>query len=288
MKGCLRITRCALHQRRNKGGNAHNFPFDTLTKVYRDTMYGNHARYKGNPMHPERGQHTATTPVPPSPRSDVTNHVGNIGVMSAAATPLSQWIAELRHPHHPEQQDGDHNHDQDHDEHQHSHGGPSSALSSSRSSEHTRIVRNARAMPEVHGSGSGNGSIGGGDVLVTATTMNDEAMRERLRTHLFSAKKAGKTRGAHSSSAAAAAAPRHSGVQIEVLNLYRSMLREVRKMDDAETRRNLTAFIRSEYDKHRDVPRKDILKIEWQINYGKRKLEDLQAMGKNTKFTMMR
>lgn len=59
-------------------------------------------------------------------------------------------------------------------------------------------------------------------------------------------------------------------------------------MQDADTRRSLSAYIRQEYDKQCDIPRKNIMKIEWRLNYGKRKLEELQAMSKHTKFTMMR
>ncbi|KPA78609.1 hypothetical protein ABB37_06209 [Leptomonas pyrrhocoris] len=300
MKGCLQATRRVLHQRRDRGGNTHSFPFDTLTKVYRDTVYATQARYQGNPMYPERDPPrnaasdaataavAATSPASSSsPRSNVTNHVGNIGVMSPAATPLSEWMEELhRHPHAADG-DSDHGHGQHHnhhhdDEHPHHHGGRSSSLSPSAP---TRIVRDAHASShDQHGTGFAAET----GESPTTTAMEDEAVRERLRTHMFSGKRGSpQTRGPHARNTGGAA-PRHSGVQVDILNMYRSMLREVGRMEDPDTRRNLTAYIRSEFDKHRDVPRKNILKIEWQLNYGKRKLEDLQAMGRHTKFSMMR
>lgn len=274
-----------LHQRRDKGGNTHNFPFDTLTKVYRDSMYASQDRYLSNPMYPERGPHGSSppsalrgAPQTSSSSTDVTNHVGNIGVMSAAATPLSEWMEELHHEHNISSGCGG----EPHDAHQPSHGSRVSA--SPASANHTRIVRSAPSSPLVADGGP-----------AASTAMGDEAVRERLRARIFASSKGSTARPARgnastggAATAAAAAAPRHSGVQVEILNVYRSMLREVRRMEDAGTRRNLTAYIRSEFDKHRDVPRKNILKIEWQLNYGKRKLEDLQAMGKHTRFTMMR
>jgi hypothetical protein len=239
-------------------------------------MYATQDRYLGNPMYPERGPHGNTTAAAasssatPSPSSNVTNHVGNIGVMSAAATPLSEWMEELRH------QDDHHDHDHDHEGHRHSHSTISSVPSVSQL-KHTRIARRPT----------------GADAAAPAAAppaMDDEAIRARLRAHMFAGKKGSRKREerAGTTAAASAAIPRHSGVQVEILRMYRSMLREVRRMDDLDTRRNLTAYIRSEFDKHRDVPRKNILKIEWQLNYGKRKLEDLQAMSPHTKFTMMR
>ncbi|CCW69603.1 unnamed protein product [Phytomonas sp. Hart1] len=82
--------------------------------------------------------------------------------------------------------------------------------------------------------------------------------------------------------------PRHSGVQLQILNLYRRMLKEAFRMHDADTRSNLQTYIRSEFDKNVDVSRKHVAKIEWCINTGKRKLEDLQLMNPNTKFCMKR
>ncbi|KPI89937.1 hypothetical protein ABL78_0905 [Leptomonas seymouri] len=275
MKGCLRTTRCMLHQRRDRGGNTHNFPFDTLTKVYRDTMYATQERYLSNPMYPERGPHNsvAAAPSPATsspPSSNVTNHVGNIGVMSPAATPLSKWMEELHQHPNPEA-----------DAHDHVHGVASPP-------KHTRIAGNARMPHRLHDISSASDAAAASGQAPSATTVNDEAVRERLMARLAREKGGSKSSSTRTSSAFAAATARHSGVQLEILSMYRRMLREVGRMEDPDTRRNLTAYIRSEFEKHRDVPRKNILKIEWLLNYGKRKLEDLQAMGQHTRFSMMR
>lgn len=291
MRGCLRLTRSTLHQRRDKGGNAHNFPFDTLTKVYRDAVYVPQERYRGNPMYPERGAEAPPAAAAPSPSSNVTNHVGNIGVMSPVATKLSEWMEEQQQ----QQQHGHtnapaaaqkstntaHTHDDGHPHHhhdpQHSAEGRARATPISRGAASARAAAPPRqpqqSLPPSPGA-----------------AVDDAALRQRLRTHLFAKKQRSPSSldGVLVADSAAAAAPRHSGVQVEILNTYRSMLREVARMQDADTRRNLTAYIRQDYEKHRDIPRKNIMKIEWQLNYGKRKLEDLQAMGKHTKFTMMR
>ncbi|CAM38104.2 conserved hypothetical protein [Leishmania braziliensis MHOM/BR/75/M2904] len=275
MRACLHLTRVTRHKRHDKGGNAHNFPFDTLTKVYRDTMYVPQERYRGNPMHPERGAEALLSPVVPSRRSNVTNHVGNIGVMSSAATKLSEWMEQQQQQHLEK-------------EHINDYGGI--GHESATASCATPIVR-CRAAPSSPPLVSSSAAV-----ATEESHVDDEAIRRRLRTHLFSAKKpserqatAGKPPTASpATTETCAASPRRSGVQVEILSVYRSMLREVSRIQDADTRRNLSAYIREEYDKQRDIPRKNIMKIEWKLNYSKRKLDELRAMGKDTKFTMMR
>ncbi|CBZ25628.1 conserved hypothetical protein [Leishmania mexicana MHOM/GT/2001/U1103] len=269
MRGCLHVTRVARHKRNDKGGNAHNFAFDTLTKVYRDAVYLPQEKYRRGLMDPER---SPGVPLPqaalvaPSSSSDVTNHVGNIGVMSSVATKLSDWMEQQQHQkkHHADDDGGT---------------GHASATASCA----TPITRGSVASSSPSPAPSGEAAT------TEESHMDDETIRRRLRTHLFSNKKQpGQPRTASPTPVAtASASPRRSGVQAEILSVYRSMLREVSRMQDADTRRNLSAYIRQEYDKQRDIPRKNIMKIEWRLNYGKRKLEELQAMNKHTKFTMM-
>ncbi|GET87833.1 hypothetical protein, conserved [Leishmania tarentolae] len=270
MRGWLHLTRVALHKRHDKGGNTHNFAFDTLTKVYRDAVYLPQEKYRGSLMHPERGpgappSHEAVSEPPRT--SDVTNHVGNIGVMRADATKLSDWTAQKR-----QHQTKDCTDD----------GGRTGRASDTANCA-TPIARRSEV------SSSPLLAPSAASVAVKDAHMDDEAIRRRLRSHLFDKKSTGQHRTFSPTPAATDSAfPRRSGVQSEILSVYRGMLREVSRMHDADTRRNLSAYIRQEYEKQRDIPRKNIMKIEWRLNYGKRKLEELQAMSKHTKFTMMR
>ncbi|RNF11249.1 hypothetical protein TraAM80_01037 [Trypanosoma rangeli] len=81
---------------------------------------------------------------------------------------------------------------------------------------------------------------------------------------------------------------RRSGVQVEILNLYRDMLRASQRMEDPQTRKNMRDFIRAEFDRNRDIPCKFITRIEWQLHHGQNKLEELRAMRPDTKFSLMR
>ncbi|AYU78049.1 hypothetical protein, conserved [Leishmania donovani] len=270
MRECLHLTHVVRHKRHDKGGNAHNFAFDTLTKVYRDAVYLPQEKYRRGLMHPERSRRAPPSQaalVAPSSSSDVTNHVGNIGVMSSVATKLSDRMAQQ---HHQKKLQTDEDGGTDH------------------------AFAKASCATPIAGRSVVSSSSSPAHSAAAATTeesyVDDEAIRRRLRAHLFSNKmQSGQPCTAPSTPVAtASASPRRSGVQAEILSVYRSMLREVSRMQDADTRRSLSAYIRQEYDKQRDIPRKNITKIEWRLNYGKRKLEELQAMSKHTKFTMMR
>ncbi|KAK7196968.1 Complex 1 protein (LYR family)/Complex1 LYR-like [Novymonas esmeraldas] len=280
MRGCLRRTCLVRHQRRDKGGNTHNFPFDTLTRVYRDAVYVPQERHRGNPMYPERDGAAAAAPTASPHVSDVTNHVGGIGVMSPVATRLSDWLAREQQEQQEQQQE--------------------------QQQQQTPVSAAAAEGGSSGAGGCASSSSGGGRASaiarprrVTAAAASpsahdqptDEAVRQRLRAHLFtegSTRRGGAGRAGTDLSNTHTAVPRHSGVQVEILSVYRRMLRQVARLQDAETRRGLAAHIRAEYEKQRDVPRKNILRIEWQLNYARRKLEDLEAMGTDTKFTVMR
>ncbi|KAG5481089.1 hypothetical protein LSCM1_06767 [Leishmania martiniquensis] len=274
MRACLHLTRVSRHQRRDKGGNAHNFPFDTLTKVYRDAVYAPQEQYQGNPMHPERDRGTSPSPgasFAASQPSDAAKDVSSAGAMSPVAAKLAEWM-ERQH-----QKEGPRHH----------RGNGDLSPTSSRARPIARSQATA-SFPSPASSAAASTTEG--------SHAGDETMRQKLRAHLFSERKqlgrqmeVGLPRSASSTPAAAgSASPRRSGVQTEILSVYRSMLREVARMQDADTRRHLLAYIRQEYDKQRGIPRKEIMKIEWRLNYSKRKLEDLQAMDRHTKFTVMR
>lgn len=212
-------TRLLLHQRRDRGGNAHNFPFDTLTKVYRDSVYAPQQRYQGNPMHPDLHS------------SDSSQQVGSSRVSRSPSGATAATSAKMED------------------------------ISSA-------------AMPMA------------GD---------DEAMRQRLRASLLKKSQrrpiaaeveATEDRGSPTAATATVAPLQLSGVQREIIGVFRAMLREVRRMKDPSTRIALQSYIRSEFDRQRAVSRQHIMKIEWHLHYGKRKLEDLQAMDADTKFSV--
>ncbi|KAF8282030.1 hypothetical protein BCY84_18823 [Trypanosoma cruzi cruzi] len=81
---------------------------------------------------------------------------------------------------------------------------------------------------------------------------------------------------------------RRSGVQVDILNLYRDMLRALQRLEDPRTRKDLRKFIRSEFDSNRDIPRRCITRIEWHLHHGKNKLEELRTMRPDTKFFLVK
>ncbi|KAL1879917.1 hypothetical protein VTK73DRAFT_6613 [Phialemonium thermophilum] len=65
---------------------------------------------------------------------------------------------------------------------------------------------------------------------------------------------------------------RLSGLQREVLSLYRQCLRESRKKPEA-TRSHFEAFARAEFDKHMAVDKRDFAAVEFLLRKGRRQLE---------------
>ena len=76
---------------------------------------------------------------------------------------------------------------------------------------------------------------------------------------------------------AAGVARRLSGVQRDVLALYRGLWRAAGRKSDPAVRAALRRHIRSEFEAHRDIPRRDIDVIEWRIRNGKQRLELLES-----------
>lgn len=142
----------------------------------------------------------------------------------------------------------------------------------------------ANASPFSVTAAAGGGGIDGARVITSVEEF-------RSRPHGSSTRSSSPNAGGGSNSISGvgvkgSSAPRYSGVQREILSLYRELLRETRRMQDADTQSNMRRYMRQEFDKDAAVPRKHIAKIEWCLNTGKRKLEELQRMGANTKFAV--
>ncbi|PWY76171.1 hypothetical protein BO70DRAFT_295651 [Aspergillus heteromorphus CBS 117.55] len=71
---------------------------------------------------------------------------------------------------------------------------------------------------------------------------------------------------------------RLSGLQREVLSLYRKCLRETRKKP-LETRNNFIAYTRAEFRKYATVSKKDFNAIEYLLRKGQRQFEIYSSPG---------
>ncbi|KAL1972419.1 hypothetical protein VTN31DRAFT_6833 [Thermomyces dupontii] len=71
---------------------------------------------------------------------------------------------------------------------------------------------------------------------------------------------------------------RLSGLQREVLSLYRQCLREIRKKP-IESRENFRAFARDQFRANLKLPKKDFATIEYLLRRGRRQLELYSAPG---------
>lgn len=80
---------------------------------------------------------------------------------------------------------------------------------------------------------------------------------------------------------------RHSGVQMDVLRLYRGLLREAQRRTDEATRLALAAYVRAQFRTHGAIPRKEVSQIEWHLHYGRTKLEELRAQKPTTRFNIV-
>ncbi|KAL8404241.1 hypothetical protein RB594_009194 [Gaeumannomyces avenae] len=71
---------------------------------------------------------------------------------------------------------------------------------------------------------------------------------------------------------------RLSGLQKEVLALYRSSLREIRKKP-APARPHFHAFARAEFEKNLAIDKRDFAAVEYLLRKGRRQLETYSAPG---------
>ncbi|KAJ5813376.1 uncharacterized protein N7503_000126 [Penicillium pulvis] len=69
-----------------------------------------------------------------------------------------------------------------------------------------------------------------------------------------------------------------SGLQREVLSLYRQCFREIRKKP-IESRNNFKNYARAEFQKHLSVSKKDFGTIEYLLRKGQRQLEMYASPG---------
>ncbi|KAG5922240.1 hypothetical protein E4U42_005532 [Claviceps africana] len=71
---------------------------------------------------------------------------------------------------------------------------------------------------------------------------------------------------------------RHSGLQKEVLNLYRHCLRESRKKP-ASTRAHFEQFARTEFSRNLSLDKRDFTAIEFLLRKGRRQLDTYSSPG---------
>ncbi|KAJ5217539.1 uncharacterized protein N7469_011164 [Penicillium citrinum] len=71
---------------------------------------------------------------------------------------------------------------------------------------------------------------------------------------------------------------RLSGLQREVLSLYRQCFREIRNKP-ADSRNNFKQYARAEFQKHRSVNKKDFGAVEYLLRKGHRQLEMYSSLG---------
>ncbi|KAK0746240.1 complex 1 protein-domain-containing protein [Schizothecium vesticola] len=71
---------------------------------------------------------------------------------------------------------------------------------------------------------------------------------------------------------------RLSGLQKEILSLYRQCLRECRKKPDA-SRSHFKTFARNEFDKNMSLDKRDFAAIEFLLRKGRRQLDMYASPG---------
>ncbi|KAG5932044.1 hypothetical protein E4U53_001514 [Claviceps sorghi] len=71
---------------------------------------------------------------------------------------------------------------------------------------------------------------------------------------------------------------RHSGLQKEVLTLYRQCLRESRKKP-ASTRAHFEQFARTEFSRNLSLDKRDFAAIEFLLRKGRRQLDTYSSPG---------
>lgn len=82
--------------------------------------------------------------------------------------------------------------------------------------------------------------------------------------------------------------PRKSGLQWEVIGLYRKLQKAANAKDDQATKANLRTAIREEFKKEASLPRRNVNKIEWCMNRARIKLEEINSMKPGIRFAVFR
>jgi succinate dehydrogenase assembly factor 1 len=68
---------------------------------------------------------------------------------------------------------------------------------------------------------------------------------------------------------------RYSGIQKEILNLYRNFLKEIKKKP-ADSQIALLGYVRQQFKEKASLNKRDMNKIEYWKNFGQQKLQILQ------------
>eukprot|EP00796_Vickermania_ingenoplastis_P013482 gene13482-9290_t len=195
------------------------------------SLWSSRAEGESKPFKPEVGEGWRSLEHYPAwtDGSAVSNHVGNLGVMSllprvrATASEMAQNVDPPPHEHLPPQ----------------------------------------TAMPTTT---RGNGEL------------NREAWeRQRQQKQQQKQKEEQRKRNSRGSG-------RYSGVQLEVLGQYRRFLHAASRIQDETSRANLTAHIREKFDEGAALPGRKLDAVEWRLNYGKRKLEEVERLATNATF----
>lgn len=177
------------------------------------------------------------------PPKNVTNHVGNIGVMSDALRRRSKEEME------------------------------EAVREAQREREKARAKhRVGRPFGTPHHHHSPGIGVEEGAAIQSSSTVSLVSPATSLPEHVR-----GPTRSPPRNRLASA---KYSGAQREVLHLYRCFLKTFPRFMDEATRRRLQRYVREEFDKGVALERRQLDAVEWRINYGKRKLEELEQLAR--------
>eukprot|EP01012_Entosiphon_sulcatum_P020980 TRINITY_DN25805_c0_g1_i1.p2 TRINITY_DN25805_c0_g1~~TRINITY_DN25805_c0_g1_i1.p2 ORF type:complete len:100 (+),score=20.62 TRINITY_DN25805_c0_g1_i1:62-361(+) len=81
--------------------------------------------------------------------------------------------------------------------------------------------------------------------------------------------------------------PRRSGIQTDVLTLYRRCLRAANRKNDEQSRRDLKVYIRQQFEANRDIPRTSFDIIDYHVYFGRQQLDMLLKTKPEDKFRLM-
>ena len=79
----------------------------------------------------------------------------------------------------------------------------------------------------------------------------------------------------------------HSGAQLSILRMYREFLRLANKKTDTPSRLALLSDIRKEFRTNAATSRRDFVRIDWMMNRGRTKLEELKKTKHSDKYGVM-
>jgi len=72
---------------------------------------------------------------------------------------------------------------------------------------------------------------------------------------------------------------KYSGIQKQILKLYKDFLKEIRKFPETKGKQELFYYIRNQFkEKSKKIPKREFQKIEYLLNFGKRQLKLLKEI----------